>query len=30
LDLKSLEERARLSALLLMKLAAGEFVWPPG
>jgi glutamate carboxypeptidase len=30
LDLKSLEERARLTALILMKLGAGEMRWPPG
>lgn len=30
LDLKSLEERARLTALVLMKLGAGELGWPPG
>lgn len=28
LDLKSLAERARLTALILMKLASGEMVWP--
>ena len=28
LDLKSLEERARLTALVLMKLGAGEIAWP--
>jgi glutamate carboxypeptidase len=28
LDMKSLEERAKLSALILMKLAAGEIAWP--
>jgi glutamate carboxypeptidase len=28
LDLKSLEERARLSALILMKLGTGELAWP--
>jgi glutamate carboxypeptidase len=29
IQLDSLVERAQLSALLLMKLASGELIWPP-
>jgi glutamate carboxypeptidase len=29
LELESLAERAKLTALILMKLGAGEWKWPP-